>query len=88
MCFDKPERYSLKPKTVAINGIEVERGVYFDLAEDQGYFIPVIDKEYFFSEYHWCNDDLDKQWLERGLVFLEKEKAVAMAKAMLAFGED
>ena len=85
MRFDKPERYSLKPKTVVINGVEVERGVDVEPEKGQEYFEPVINNDELHASYAWNADEYDKQCLSKGLIFLEKEKAIAMAKAMLAF---
>lgn len=78
-------KYSLKPKTVTINGIEVECGV--DRIEYGSYcYIANVANRNYVAKSVW-DESCDNAWLERGLVFLEKEKAVAMAKAMLAFDE-
>jgi len=83
--FYNPASYLLKPKTVVINGIEVERGV--DRIEHGSYcYIVNVANRNYVAESVW-GESCDKTWLDRGLVFLEKEKAVAMAKAMLAFDE-
>jgi len=81
--FYDAELYSLAPKTVIINGIEVERGI--DAIEDGSvcYVVNVSSKN-FATKTVW-NYSCDSTWLERGLVFLGEEKAIAMAKAMLNF---
>ena len=34
-------------------------------------------------DFSWSDDDMDARFLERGLVYLDKESAIARAKAML-----
>lgn len=71
------------PKTRIINGFEVpapetkepECGVQFYMAAPN--FI------LFHSSYTWDFHELNKIWLNRGLLFLDKEDAIANAKAML-----
>jgi len=85
MRFNKPERYSLKPKTVVINGVEVERGVDAEPICGQSCFIPRVNVSDLCLAFRW-GEYTDGKWcLSSGMVFFEKEKAIAMAKAMLNF---
>ena len=81
------KKYTLKPSTVVINGIEVERGVDVEPAKNRDYFIPAIESDHFHKHYFWRGDEFDRKYLTRGIVFLEKKKAIEMATAMLAFNE-
>jgi len=83
IAFNRTEPYSLAPKTVIINGIEVERGV--DVAPESGrFYIPLMLQEGF-AMMVWTGVDSDFKLMKKGIVFTEKEKAIAMAKAMLNF---
>lgn len=69
------------PKTRIINGFEVP-APEVEVPERDYYLASTIDK-YFHRFLSWCDDEMDKLWLKRGLVFLNKEDAIANAKAML-----
>jgi len=84
--FNCPQAYMLAPKTVIINGIEVERGV--DVTPEIGarYYLPdTIYPDNPAESFYWDGDKEEMALLKRGLVFLDKEKAIAMAEAMLNF---
>jgi len=83
--FYCPYKYKVKPETVVINEIEVERGVTVEPVKGKTYFTPVVTNDTLCGSVSWRGDEYDKGCFCRGLVFLEKEKAVAMTKAMLSF---
>lgn len=83
--WNKPDLYTLAPRTVTINGVEVNAGM--DEAPDKGSVIYIADIN--------NSDDIDAniwngaisqiKWLQLGLIHEEEEDAIAMAKAMLNF---
>lgn len=77
--------YRRKPRNININGHEVPEPVREPLGHKAKYFIPAISGRYFATEFYWCNDDTDSRFLERGLVHLTEEAAIAHAKALLSF---
>jgi hypothetical protein len=87
----KPELYTLAPRMVRINGIEVKAGMS-EAPYGGDYYISGFNHgrpEY--MQYTWNGNNSDKLRLESGLVFplneQGKQDAIAMAKAMLSFEE-
>lgn len=77
--------YRRKPRTVVINGIEVEAGASVaPLLESKYYFPDVHDPDLWGTD-RWsgCPDDLAR--FSRGIIYSTTEDAAAMARAMLAF---
>lgn len=53
------------------------------------YFVIDLSNCSFSSDYlTWNNLEIEQMWLERGLIFLEKEDAIANAKAMLGINPE
>lgn len=78
-----PKRYRVKPRTIFVNGVEVpapESVAPSHLAE---YFTASPTNEHLTSGSSWYGTQLEFKWLERGLVYLNKEDAIARSKAML-----
>lgn len=73
----------MKPKTHIVNGFEVPEPAKTPPKGFENYFVPSIQDDCFYFVYIWTGDPTDKKCLERGLVFLNKEDAIANAKAML-----
>lgn len=69
--------------TQVINGFEVPAPVATRPEKFDYYYVPSIQDDHFYFRFIWAGDPVDKECLERGLVFLTKEDAVAVAKAML-----
>lgn len=76
--------YRRKPvPTRVINGFTVPRGeTEPPQGEDVHYFAPDAGDSTWFRDYYWGNGTVDINRLNRGLVFLTEEHAVAVAKAM------
>lgn len=75
----------IKPKTVIINGIEIPEPVRTPLDFGTPYYSPIFDSEnrsYYL--YFWINRHEDKLRLEKGLVQLTSDGAIALRAAMLA----
>lgn len=71
------------PKTRIINGFEVPEPVREEPKMGDSYFRASFLSEDFHEKYHWIMDSYDFRLLERGLVFLNAEYAIATAKAIL-----
>lgn len=71
------------PETRVINGFEVPAPETEELEYSTSYYIASSEARRFYSCETWNDHDMDKLWLERGLVFLNKEDAVANTKAMM-----
>jgi hypothetical protein len=70
-------------KTRIINGFEVPAPHHEELKVGDWYFRPILIYDEFCEEERWSVGSYDLRLLERGLVFLNKEDAIANAKAML-----
>ena len=78
--------YKIKPKTIKVNGFEVPEPVKEELILGQYYFIPSptnFEVNDLFEDFSWDSDRHDKSFLDRGIIHLTKENAIAHAKAML-----
>jgi hypothetical protein len=76
--------YRRKPRTININGYEVPEPVREPLKSGDLYFIASLEYECFYSFQTWAYSPADYLSLERGLVHLTQEAAVAHAKALLS----
>lgn len=80
-----PAEYRVKPDTIMVNGIEVPEPQRVAPADDKRYWITdvtAIEPDEF--ELCWAGTECEMTWLQRGLVHLSKENAIAHAKAMVA----
>lgn len=75
--------YKIKPKTISVSGFEVPEPVNSELDMGYVYYIPVPSSYNYYCECHWEDHLVNNIHLERGLVHLTKENAIAHAKAML-----
>ena len=84
LCFRG--RFRLKPRTITINGIECPAPILWDSLPDGTEFW-IADPTRHDGEYTrylvWDGQSCDVQHLQRGLVHLSKENAVAHAKAII-----
>lgn len=71
------------PETRVINGFEVPAPEAEAPVEGTAYYMPMLHAENPYSCEYWDDHDMDKLWLERGLIFLCKEHAIANALAMM-----
>lgn len=76
-----PDKFRLKPRTITVNGREIVAGE--DSPPTGEFFFTDIESVDCFGSTVWGGTRLDKLRLERGLVHLTKENAIAHAKAML-----
>ena len=56
-------------------------------AKGTTYFTPSLYAQTYFTEYCWAVETLDLRWLERGLVHLTKEAAIAHGEALVALSK-
>lgn len=73
--------FSLKPRTITVNGREVQAGE--TVAPEAEFFFVDLHSTDLWGKTFWCGTPRDKLKLERGLVHLTPEAAIAHAKAML-----
>ena len=71
-------------KPLIINGVECPQPQREPLEPGEEYFIadPTSAARYF-GEFIWDDDPQDMKWLERGLIYLNKEDAIKVATARL-----
>lgn len=86
--FEDPDfagacEYRIKPRTVLCNGVEVPAPESVAPAEGSCYYTPHVTREPGYNEETWDEASFDLRVLEQGLVYLNKEDAIARAKAML-----
>lgn len=85
MTFPNDYEYRRKPRTININGHEVPEPVREPLECGTEYFIPIIRERRFAIDFYWTDEKTDKRFLERGLIHLTEEAAIAHARALLSF---
>ena len=79
--------YRAKPApapTIIVKGIEVPEPVREALEVGQGYWVADVITTELSLSIRWYGDKNDRERLDRGLIHLTEEAAVAHAKAMLA----
>lgn len=75
--------FRLAPRTIRVNGVEVPAPESKAPSYDSEYFVADPTATEFTWCYSWEDAESDCMFLERGLVYLRKEDAIARAKAML-----
>jgi hypothetical protein len=75
--------FRIAPRTILVNGVEVPAGEKEAPSKGATYYVPDQSEESLAYDFLWGDDDMDTRFLERGLVYLDKESAIARAKAML-----
>lgn len=75
--------FRIKPSTVMCNGVEVPAPESVAPAVGDLYYHPQLYSGAYAGATNWADTDYHHQALERGLVYLNKEDAIARAKAML-----
>lgn len=75
--------YRLAPRTILVNGVEVPAGEKEAPSKGATYYVPDQAEESLAYDFSWGDDEMDARFLERGLVYLDRESAIARAKAML-----
>lgn len=81
----RPEKWSVRrqQKTIKVNGFDVPEPCRVMPEIDSIYYIAAPSAKDMFS-YTECREDIvDRQFIDRGLIHLTKEAAIAHAKAML-----
>lgn len=74
--------FRLEPRTITVNGVEVPAPE--KVAPENGYYyLPLPSKENRYTTEYWDGSEFDVRVLVEGLVYLNKEDAIARAKAML-----
>lgn len=83
--FHESEQYRFKPETVTINGVECPKAESEPCKDGCSYWIPQLDCKFLFKGSTWDgNGDMyDLHRLENNLVYLTKEDAITVAKALL-----
>lgn len=77
----------IKPKTININGHEVPEPVREPLEKGQEYWVLELTNKERCCRLVWRNDHMDNRILERGLIHLSEEAALAHARALLSLTE-
>lgn len=76
--------FRIKPRTVMCNGVEVPAPESVAPAQGTVYYTPHVTREPGYNEETWDRAaGFDLRVLEHGLVYINKEDAIARAKAML-----
>ena len=88
-CFKHPEwnanfKYRRKPKTITVNGIEVPEPAREAPKMGEKFFLVDLISPTLVDDYLWANYKYDNEWLNKGLVHLTEEAALAHSKALLA----
>lgn len=68
---------------LAIDRLEEKYKPYSWLKKDITYYFPRIDIDKLYDFYTYNNDDVDKRFISRGIIFKTKEEAINCAKKML-----
>lgn len=75
----------VKPKTITIGGIEIQQPEKTAPENGVEYFVPSFATDALYVSNEWYDDHVDRQRLDRGVVHLDRESAIAHTKALLSF---
>ena len=76
-------KFRKKNPAIVVNGYDVPAPCKHPLDIRMDYYIPDIFAQYMCSLHTWCGNNIDMRYLERGLVHLTKNDAIAHAKALI-----
>lgn len=79
--------FRLAPRTITVNGREVPEPVKGKPIRNSDYYCVCLDGNELFCISSWTDHEVDVLRLQRGLIHLTKEAAIAHAKAMLGVDE-
>ena len=79
------ELYRRKGRTITINGHEIPEPVRQILPYEATYYVPDIGHPEAHIESMWQDDEIDTHRLDEGVVHLDKDAAIAHAKALTSF---
>lgn len=75
--------YRIKPKTILVNGIEVPAPETKELNSGTTFYIPCIYNTGTPFQLSWHGGMQECEYLKMGIIYINKEDAIARAKAML-----
>lgn len=75
--------FRLAPRTIRVNGVEVAAPERVESKNGDWVYLPSLDAEGLHICAQWFGCKREHEYLKRGLVYLNKEDAIARAKAML-----
>lgn len=83
----EPSRYRIAPpkdRTIMVNGFEVLAGEVEAPARGARWYHAAVDsEEWCCGPFRWLDSNWGNCYLQRGLLYLDKDAAIARAKAML-----
>lgn len=71
------------PETIAINGVEIPAPVRVAPENGTGYFAIDLSSKAMLVSQRWCNDTVDQRYLDRGLLYLNREACLTAADTIL-----
>jgi len=77
--------YRRKKRTISINGYDVPEPVTNVLPYESKYYVVDISYLGMYGESTWDDDEIDLHRLNHGLIHLDKDAAIAHAKALTSF---
>lgn len=77
------DKFRLTPHTIFVNGVDMAAPEKVAPKVGVTYYIPDFGERLQYFGHTWDGDVLDLCYLDRGVVYLNKEDAIARAKAML-----
>lgn len=83
--WDECSMYRRKPRTLNINGYEVPEPVRKPITMHDPYYIPQLGGAELCCMRAWCDKIDDYQRLEKGIIHLTPEAAIAHTNALLSF---
>jgi len=78
-----PSPFDLMPPTRTINGFEVPRPLSEAPQTNTKIWVVDLQRPRWCEHHYWGNDEIDAHCLKHGLVFMDKDAAIATAKAMV-----
>ena len=80
-------KYRRKQMTININGHEVPEPYRGEMADGERYYVVSLNGESQHADERWYDEYYSNKSMERGLVHLNKEAAIAHTQALLSFTE-
>lgn len=84
-CMKHDYEVRIKPKIITIGGIEVPQPEKTAPENGVEYFVPSFATDLLYVTNEWYDYPVDRQRLDRGVVHLDRESAIAHTKALLSF---
>lgn len=81
--LDSTLEFRISPKVAVTDSIDIPLSYHGKMHKGQTYYLPDLGSKSYYATRAWYGLDLERILMKRGLIFLDKESAVAYSEAAI-----